>query len=94
MATQFRTDARDFNIKKIALHGAVGGLFFAQTVAWQEVVDVIIVQVLGTDSTTSNVGVAFLRGVLVTLFTTVLAWGLVAFTHRCNCCALSIEERE
>ena len=72
-----------FQVHQLALQGAVGGLFFAQTVAWQELVDAIIVHVAGPVA--DHPWAALGRAVAITLFTTASAYVLVRVARGCAC---------
>lgn len=77
----FALEVRGFELRKLAVHGAVSGLFFAQTVSWQQLIDVVIERVFGV--ATDDPWFALWRAVLVTLFTSALAWLLLAAARRC-----------
>lgn len=79
-AQHFAAEARDLDLRTIAVHGAVSGLFFAQTLAWQEVVDTVLVEVVGVspDDTVGALG----RAALVTLLTTGATWAIVVACRR------------
>lgn len=71
-----------FEIRKLAVHGAVSGLFFAQTMSWQHLIDVVIEKIFGVS--TDDPWFALWRAVLVTGFTTALAWTIVVAARRCT----------
>lgn len=77
----FASEVRNLEFRKLAVHGAVSGLFFAQTVTWQQLVDVLVVKVIGV--ATEDPGYAFWRAILVTLFTSALAWLVLIVSRRC-----------
>ena len=87
MNTAFATNAERFELRKLALHGALSGLFFAQTLSWQELVDALVVRVVGT--TSDDPAVAFWRALAITLFTCTTAYALLKLA---SCCA-PVEER-
>ena len=80
-------EVRNLELRNLALQGAISGLFFAQTVSWQELVDVIIVEVAGGSA--SEPVSALWRAIVVTLFTTFTAWGLLVLARRCDACCTS-----
>jgi hypothetical protein len=81
-AHEFAVEARNLEFRKIAVQGAVSGLFFAQTVSWQELVDAIVTHVVGVSS--SDPWFALWRAVLVTLMTTGVAYVLLVCVRRCD----------
>lgn len=83
--------APHFELRKLAVHGAVSGLFFAQTVSWQHLIEVVIESVFGVAST--NPWFAFWRALLVTAFTSCLAWVIVTAARVCTASAPGVEIR-
>ena len=81
-AQQFAVEARNLEFRKIAVQGAVSGLFFAQTVSWQELVDSIVTHFVGVSS--SDPWFALWRAILVTAMTTGVAWLLLVLVRRCD----------
>ena len=81
-AQQFAVEARNLEFRKIAVQGAVSGLFFAQTVSWQELVDAIVTHYIGGSST--DPWFALWRAILVTGMTTGVAWLLLVCVRRCD----------
>jgi len=69
-------------VRKLAVQGAVSGLFFAQTVSWQQLVDAIVVNILGVAS--DGPWYALWKAVVVTVLTTMMAWGVLVATRRCT----------
>lgn len=88
MSTQQIAQARGMELRTVAIHGAISGLFFAQTVTWQQLVDVLIVHVFGVE--TDEPWAALWRAMLVTLFTTSLAWAMLTLSRRCESCVAPI----
>ena len=86
--TAFATEAQGLKFRKIAVQGAVSGLFFAQTLAWQEVVDAMIIHLLGV--ATDDPAFALWRAFLVTLFTSTLAWFILTVARRCEACSVAV----
>lgn len=84
MGTPVPPEFCHFELRKLGLQGAISGLFFAQTVSWQEFVDSIIVRLVGTS--TNDPQVALWRAMLITLFTSGTAWLLLVIARRCDKC--------
>ena len=78
-------NVRHLELRKLAVHGAVSGLFFAQTVTWQQLVDVLVVHVAGV--TSDDPWFALWRALLVTLMTTGMAWLVLWVGRRCETCS-------
>lgn len=84
--------ARNFEMRTIVVHGAVAGLFFAQTMSWQQFVDAVITSFLG--GTVDDPTTAFGRAVLITLLTSCAAWAITATSRWCGSLSTaSVENR-
>ena len=84
----FATRARNLELRHLAVHGAISGLFFAQTVSWQQLVDTLVVSLLGVAE--NEPAVAFWRAIIVTVFTSLVAWGIITVAHKCDRCEHSM----
>ena len=80
----FTARARNFEFRKLAVHGAISGLFFAQTLSWQQLVDSLIVTLVGVEK--ESPAIAFWRAMIITMFTTLVAWGIISIAHACERC--------
>lgn len=75
-------NAERFELRKIAVQGAVSGLFFAQSVSWQQLIDVLIVRAFGAQ--TDEPWFALGRTLMVTLYTSAVAWVVLMANRRCE----------
>ena len=85
MSQQQIAAARHLELRHLAVQGAVSGLFFAQTLSWQQFIDVLVVHVFGASA--DEPGPALGRALLVTLFTSGLAWLVLLVGRRCAECS-------
>jgi hypothetical protein len=81
-ASQFEHQTQRLQFKNIALHGAMSGLVFAQTLAWQDVISRIFTDLFDTDGSES-LDVLTLKALFVTTSSVVGGYLLVKCTARC-----------
>ena len=87
----FEERARNMEFQKLLVQGAVSGLFFAQTLSWQQLVDVLVVLILGTAK--DDPEVALWRAVIVTILTSLAAWFIISVAQWCDRCGRGISGR-
>lgn len=75
-------NAGRFELRKIAVQGAISGLFFAQSVSWQQLIDVMVVRAFGVH--TDDPWFALCRTLMITLYTSAVAWVVLLISRRCG----------
>lgn len=79
---QFVQRAERLSVAELMAQGAITGLFISQSVAWQDLIASGLEHVFKVAP--SEPLFALWRAMLVTLFTTTAAWGILFVMRRCQ----------